>query len=77
MADCDWQVLSEMSLAQEAGGRLEDIVRTAQAVMDKMHQIASATTEQSCTVDHVTKHVAEISALLKAREPGHRRLSEP
>lgn len=70
MADCDRQVLSEMSLAQEAGGRLEDIVRTAQAVMDKMHQIASATTEQSCTVDHVTKHVAEIARVAQGTGTG-------
>ncbi len=70
MADCDRQVLSEMSLAQKAGGRLEDIVRTAQAVMDKMHQIASATTEQSCTVDHVTKHVAEIARVAQGMGTG-------
>jgi methyl-accepting chemotaxis protein len=70
MAACDQQVLSEMRLAQDAGTRLEDIVRAAQAVMDKMHQIASATTEQSRTVDHVTKSAEAIARVAQGMGTG-------
>lgn len=70
MTACDQQVLSEKSLAQEAGGRLEDIVRAAQTVTDKMHQIAAATTEQSRTVDHVTKNVADIARVAQSTGTG-------
>ncbi len=55
------EVNSGISLADQAGKSLEEIVHSSQEVLDSINQIAAANEEQSSTSEQIAKNVGAIS----------------
>ncbi len=70
------EVDTGISLADQAGASLREIVETSQRVTDMVLQIASASAEQSTAAEQISKNVESISAVTAQTASGTQQVAQ-